>query len=595
MKTFRKQIYNNTLYIRILFIILNFMFAYSSNAQVDLQWESSHPGMDSEPSHFIVIDSSNNVFTIGEYGTITKFNHFGDVLFIIEDTLQYPFEPKELIIDADNRLIVIGIKNNPNDNIIKVRKLDLFGNLIWNLDVNLPEGTYESINDATLDPQNNIYLTGHNGTQFYKTFYSLCISKHGILAWKTDKTPSQYGNLNVGMAIVATDSNNIYAVGIEHRPGNGSRKDAVTIKYDRFGTIIWSKKFSYHDWQNITFGQRKTYGKKIDVDSLGNSYIIAFDYDHQHSVLVKYNNVGDEMWVLEVDPTMDSYYETVLVDNGFVYIGGGKGASYLYLHPHVVKLDFLGNIIWEGSYNDEFMIIKQLVKHNDGVVLIGDMPYSCFCGFDFITIRFDDNGTLDWVHEFTTNEVYSDEPFDICIDKAGGIYITGSSNGTFYDSKTYKLFDCQHVPDELTFTNGTFYASEIPGAHYTWVKCENNSTMTSGMGNSQYTPWINGTYMAIITIGDCVDTTNCVYSSSTGLNESNSEDVLNIYPNPTSGNFVIENLPVGFDYLQIIDTEGRVIILSTSQQIDVSYLTSGMYVLRIITFDNVILKRLIKN
>jgi len=122
--------------------------------------------------------------------------------------------------------------------------------------------------------------------------------------------------------------------------------------------------------------------------------------------------------------------------------------------------------------------------------------------------------------------------------------------------------------------NNDFVSSEIDFIHnYRIWDGNNNNVAIVDMGayeyGSQYNP------IGIIT-NESNDLKNCI-----------------VYPNPANSfiNIEIE----GFSSIEIYDNSGKLIVLSTNSQVDVSHLRSGLYFLKIIDMkQNYFSKKIIK-
>ncbi len=133
--------------------------------------------------------------------------------------------------------------------------------------------------------------------------------------------------------------------------------------------------------------------------------------------------------------------------------------------------------------------------------------------------------------------------------------------------------------------NDPVIKSNITGAAYQWVDCDNNFAFIPGANNQVFTASRNGNYAVIITQGMCTDTSECVHIISSGTSNVNLKDAIHFYPNPFSQEFNIE-----LD--GIIDKRSYCIINSLGQimaegkmfnqvKIDAANFSPGIYLLRI--------------
>ncbi|MGQ0828243.1 MAG: SBBP repeat-containing protein [Bacteroidota bacterium] len=145
---------------------------------------------------------------------------------------------------------------------------------------------------------------------------------------------------------------------------------------------------------NILWATRYTSsGNNIDkaedmiMDAAGNTYVTGigrgasggFDY-----ITIKYNSAGVQQWKSE-------------------YNGTGNGLD----DAHAITIDASGNVYVTGWSNG-----------------------GATTGFDYATVKYNSAGVQQWASRYnnTTNGV--DEAWDIGVDNAGNVYVTGTSDGT---------------------------------------------------------------------------------------------------------------------------------------------------------------------
>lgn len=93
-----------------------------------------------------------------------------------------------------------------------------------------------------------------------------------------------------------------------------------------------------------------------------------------------------------------------------------------------------------------------------------------------------------------------------------------------------------------------------------------------------------------------VSTTDDFTISSLGINDLNNEDVF-VYPNPTTGNIRITSFEnTTFDTIELVDIYGKKvgIVTENTNQLDISALVNGIYLLKIYAGTTVIQKKIIK-
>jgi hypothetical protein len=133
---------------------------------------------------------------------------------------------------------------------------------------------------------------------------------------------------------------------------------------------------------------------------------------------------------------------------------------------------------------------------------------------------------------------------------------THSSSGTYTDLLISAVNNCDSiitteliinsVDTSVTVSTLILTASASP-AFYQWINCNNGNTPIAGQTNQSFTASANGNYAVVVTQNNCSDTSFCYNIFITGIGENSLASSINIYPNPSTGNF---NLEVCFDNIK---------------------------------------------
>jgi len=121
------------------------------------------------------------------------------------------------------------------------------------------------------------------------------------------------------------------------------------------------------------------------------------------------------------------------------------------------------------------------------------------------------------------------------------------------------------------------------GATYQWLACSSGQVIPGATARS-YIATSAGDYRCIVSVGTCEDTTDCVSVATTGINEVQGSGI-SLYPNPTSGIFMIEQNSTGTIHLEIINMLGSRLkeyaMSGNKSQVDISDLSAGVYQVQI--------------
>ena len=118
---------------------------------------------------------------------------------------------------------------------------------------------------------------------------------------------------------------------------------------------------------------------------------------------------------------------------GNTYVTGiGKGASG-NLDYVTIKYDPLGTQVWKSEYNgpgnsmDEAHAIK--VDAAGNVYVTGWSYGGTVTGYDYATVKYNSAGVQQWASRYTNTAGGTDEAWDVGVDNAGNVFVTGSSDG----------------------------------------------------------------------------------------------------------------------------------------------------------------------
>lgn len=141
---------------------------------------------------------------------------------------------------------------------------------------------------------------------------------------------------------------------------------------------------------------------------------------------------------------------------------------------------------------------------------------------------------------------------------------------------------------DLTTSTATFtITANGTAAAYQWIDCGNGNAIIAGENGQSFTATANGDYAVILTDGSCVDTSACVTITGVGLNENDLSSSIEIFPNPSNGEFTIAVSGIAADKVTVVITEanGKIImtedLTNTSDSIvlpvDVNSIENGVY------------------
>lgn len=258
----------------------------------------------------------------------------------------------------------------------------------------------------------------------------------------------QNGDLNspdVANDLVVDHKGNVLVTGWSY--GKGTDRDYTTIKYDNNSNTKWVKRYNGP-------GNGADQATAIAVDDDGNVYVTGwstgsgtgFDF-----TTIKYDDDGDTKWVKRFNGPSNAGDQAMAIavdDDGNVYVTGqstGSGTSFDYT---TIKYDDDGDTEWVRQYNGPGNSNDQptaIAVDADGNVYVTGQSSGSGPGFDYATIKYDDDGDLEWVTRYNGPANDLDRANALAVDNNGNVYVTGlittlvdEDNVNFTDIATIK-------------------------------------------------------------------------------------------------------------------------------------------------------------
>ncbi|MEN9995155.1 MAG: hypothetical protein RL762_1812 [Bacteroidota bacterium] len=248
-----------------------------------------------------------------------------------------------------------------------------------------------------------------------------------------------HGDFNDQFTCSATDLNgNIILAGSSVNPN--SDRDYLVCKYNANGTLIWKNTLN-------GLGSGTDEITAIVTDAQNNIYVTGFSKGYNTStdfLTVKYNSNGDTIWTRSYDFVLEyDQANSIAIDNsGNIFVTGQSDSdpsSNINDDYLTIKYNMNGTLLWTKRFNGLGNAIDRAVK------IVVDNTSSCYItgrsnngsDDDYVTIKYNASGVQSWI-KYDDRGGW-DRASAIAIDASNNIYITGKSqNNANYDYWTIK-------------------------------------------------------------------------------------------------------------------------------------------------------------
>lgn len=232
------------------------------------------------------------------------------------------------------------------------------------------------------------------------------------------------------------------------------------------------------DWFSPWNQYDAEYGRGITIDEdTGELYTVGYNGTTDNDIiLIKYNNLGDQLWNITWDDGANEIgYDVALDSQKNIYVAGGNGTTFPNLDGLLLKFNSSGDLVWKRSYhggsydtfwglqidsNDDIFVVSQsILTSYDTIVLkynstghmqwlstFGGLNYqTCYAitldgddniylaglngsapSYNFLVVKMDSSGNHLWNRTWGGSE--SDQAFTVGVDSSDNVYIAGSSN-----------------------------------------------------------------------------------------------------------------------------------------------------------------------
>jgi uncharacterized delta-60 repeat protein len=594
------------------------------------QWATQYNGPDGkyDEARAIAVDAAGNVYVTGysqtavltnyDYATV-KYNSTGVQQWVqrYNGTGNDYDRANAIKLDATGNVYVTGRSiglGTAED--IETIKYDNSGNQKWTARYNGPSNGYDEGKDITVDVSGNVYVTGYSyDTLSNNDYATIKYDSTGVQQWITLYNGTA-NNSDQAAAIAIDNIGNVFITGLSY--GAGTNEDYETIKYCQLtanaGSDVTICNGSSTNLSASAIGA-VSYAWTPNDGSLSNiaianpiahptvttSYVVA---------ITNTNGCTDKDTVVVTvtplpSPTISASGPTSFCTGGSVTLTCSIASHYQWSTSPSDTLSSI-TVSASGTYNVTATNGSGCSSLASQVVTVSPLP-PINAGLDDSTCL---STNINLLATGGTSYIWhpgaSLSDSTIANPVAGPVVTTtytvvGTSGGcSNTDSVKITVLGNPSVP---TVTTGHDSLNCVQTyISYQWYY---NGSPIAGATNQSYVFTMNGNYYVQVTNALGCSTVSVITTiSDAGINELAESEFMNIYPNPTSNDVTLElNLSKASDVkINLTNIAGQLVYTEQlsqyagvyKKQISLHENAKGMYYLQIITNDQVINKKIIK-
>jgi len=337
----------------------------------------------------VALDSSGNIYVAGEtYGfgardkdlLLLKYDPSGSLLW--QRTWggsEYEWIPRSGIAsDSSGNVYIVGSTESfgAGDADVLLLKFDPSGDLLWQSSWGGSERDWGF--GFAIDSSDNVYVTGitHSFGGEDHDLILLKFNSSGDLLWQ--RTWGESGNGDCGFNVALDSSGDVYVFGVTKsagsggtRPGGNIAGDALLLKFDSSGNLLWQKTWG-------RFGETE-WGTSLALDSSDNIYATGWASNpgprDTDLFLLKLDTSGNLLWQRTWGGEWGQQGFGVAADAyGRIYLSGitfsgfrGPGDVFL------LEIDSSGSLVWQstwGSSGDDGPHVSSIALDSSGAIFV---------------------------------------------------------------------------------------------------------------------------------------------------------------------------------------------------------------------------------
>ena len=346
-----------------------------------------------------------------------------------------------LAIDAAGNVYVTGASLTGGTNFdYATVKYNSAGIQQWAARYDGPGNAFDEPSSIAVDNSGNVYVTGWstgNGTDY--DYATIKYNSSGVQQWAA-RYDGPGTSADISRSLAVDGFGNVYITG--QSVGSGTLYDYTTLKYNSAGVQQWAARYNGP-------GNGADAAYALAIDGFGNAYVTGGSYrggSHSDFATIKYNSSGVEKWVARYigpanTPSFDHATSIAFDLSGNVYVTGMSTSNTPQLDYATLKYDSNGTQQWVKRYNESPTADARaysIAVDSSGNVYVTGQAFTN--NNNYATVKYNASGDYQWDVNYNGPGNGDDRAYSLVLDRIGNVYVTGQSfgSGTFNDYATIK-------------------------------------------------------------------------------------------------------------------------------------------------------------
>lgn len=261
--------------------------------------------------------------------------------------------------------------------------------------------------------------------------------------------------------------------------------------------------------------------------------------------------------VVNALPNVNAGSDFTVCDNTTTVLTGSGASTYVWNNNVTNNVAFL--VTETATYTVTGTDVNGCVNTDSITVTANPLPLVDAgnnieqCGDQTVTLTATGATAFAWSGNIVNGTSF-DAPFGTSVYIVTGVDALGCSNT---DAVTVTIYATPTAT--ISAIDAVTLQATPAGASYQWINCATNQAIV-GAVSPIYVATVNGSYAVIVTgNGGCSDTSACFNVTTVGLDKTELDATISLFPNPTTGNV---NITMSNDVevnVTVFDAQGKVV------------------------------------